>query len=56
MVDLKSLTRGELEAYLAEPVSYTHLKKWSVKPSSWNFKGITDFFRGKKKGDSDDVG
>ena len=31
-------------------------KKWSVKPSSWNFKGITDFFRGKKKGDSDDVG
>ena len=26
-------------------------KKWSVKPSSWNFKGITDFFRGKKKGE-----
>ena len=31
-------------------------KKWSRKPGRWNFKGIADFFRNGKKGDSDDVG
>lgn len=31
-------------------------RKWSIKFSNWNVKGLTHFFRSRKKGDSDNVG